>query len=49
MQRGGARVGERAAFAELYGEFADRIYGFCDVAADRDEPPTRATTRSSGC
>jgi RNA polymerase sigma factor (sigma-70 family) len=32
------RAGERAAFAELYDEFADRIYGFCDaLLRDRDE------------
>jgi RNA polymerase sigma factor (sigma-70 family) len=32
------RAGDRAAFAELYREFADRIYGFCDgLLRDRDE------------
>jgi RNA polymerase sigma factor (sigma-70 family) len=32
------RAGERAAFAELYDDFADRIYGFCDaLLRDRDE------------
>ena len=32
------RAGDRDAFAELYGEFADRLFGFCLVLLrDRDE------------
>jgi RNA polymerase sigma factor (sigma-70 family) len=32
------RSGDRAAFGEMYGEFADRIFGFCVVLLrDRDE------------